>query len=737
MAMTTRSTAAESVATQRVATEPGATRKITKLLVANRGEIARRVTRTAQEMGITSVAVFSEPDRRSTHVLEAAVAVALGGVASTESYLDAVKILDAAQRTGCDAIHPGYGFLSENAGFAQAVIDAGLIWVGPTPDSIRAMADKVQAKRLAQAAGVPLVPGAELDGDPDEGQLLKLAESVGYPLLVKASAGGGGKGMRIVESANDLVQHLQTARREAASSFGDSTVFFERYLAGARHVEVQVFGDTVGNVVHLFERECSIQRRHQKIIEESPSPGATDATLRQMFDASLSLARAIGYVGAGTVEFLVAGDGEEQEFFFLEMNTRLQVEHPITEEVTGLDLVQWQLRIAQGEALPLDQGNIRQHGHAIEARLYAEDPARDYLPSVGELNLPTRLGYGLRLEAAFSNAGSVTPHYDPMIAKVISSGADRTGAASQLAAGLKEMAVTDLVTNRESLIAILESDAFLAGDTTTAFLDENPGMLTPRIPADVRTRHLVAATVARAIAETSTKPWSAGLPAGWRNVAVLPQTWRWAYYEAGETHERVVALRRDSAGTLGAFAVLDAGATGAIAHAAFVPVRVVGAVAGERSYLIEIDGIAMQASVRLTPSVTSVSGSDWTLGYLALPQFEDVSPTPGGGGPAAPVPGTVVAVEVRAGDEVVEGQTLVVVEAMKMEHRIVADADGVVVDVLVAVGDSVDAHQILVTLGTESDAGSTLGTESDAGSTNSNTGPTKSNTVPGERESVK
>ncbi len=730
MALTTRSAATESAATQRVATEPGATepgatepgatRKITKLLVANRGEIARRVIRTAQEMGITSVAVFSDPDRRSTHVLEAAVAVALGGVTSTDSYLDAVKILDAAQRTGCDAIHPGYGFLSENAGFAQAVIDAGLIWVGPTPDSIRAMADKVQAKRLAQAAGVPLVPGAELDGDPDEGQLLKLAESVGYPLLVKAAAGGGGKGMRIVESANDLVQHLQTARREAASSFGDSTVFFERYLAGARHVEVQVFGDTAGNVVHLFERECSIQRRHQKIIEESPSPGATDATLRQMFDASLSLARAIGYVGAGTVEFLVAGDGEEQDFFFLEMNTRLQVEHPITEEVTGLDLVQWQLRIAQGEELPLDQGNIRQHGHAIEARLYAEDPARDYLPSVGELNLPTRLGYGLRLEAAFSNAGSVTPHYDPMIAKVISSGADRTGAASQLAAGLKEMAVTDLVTNRESLIAILESDAFLAGDTTTAFLDENPGVLTPRIPADVRTRHLVAATVARAIAETSTKPWSAGLPAGWRNVAVLPQTWRWAYYEAGETHERVVALRRDSAGTLGAFAVLDAGlATGAIAHAAFVPVRVVGAVAGERSYLIEIDGIATQASVRITPSVTSVSGSDWTLGYLALPQFEDVSPTPGGGGPAAPVPGTVVAVEVRAGEAVVEGQTLVVVEAMKMEHRIVADADGVVVDVLVAVGDSVDAHQVLVTLGTESDAGST-----------------NSDTVPGERESV-
>ena len=334
--------------------------------------------RTADELGIETVAVFSEPDRGMPFVDEATYAVALGGMTSAESYLDAAKVLDAARRTGADAIHPGYGFLSENAEFAQAVADAGLVWVGPTPASMRAMALKVEAKRIAADAGVPLVPGAELAADVNDDDLLTTGEKVGYPLLVKASAGGGGKGMRIVRGAGDLVEAVQGAGREAASSFGDPTVFLERYLERSRHVEVQVFGDTHGSVVHLFERECSIQRRHQKVVEESPSPGATPATLERMYAAAVSLAAAIGYVGAGTVEFLVSGEGDAQEFFFLEMNTRLQVEHPVTEMVTGLDLVEWQIAVAQGEPLPLVQSDIERDGHAIEVRLYAEDPAHGY-----------------------------------------------------------------------------------------------------------------------------------------------------------------------------------------------------------------------------------------------------------------------------------------------------------------------------------------------------------------------
>ena len=383
-------------------------RKITRLLVANRGEIARRIIRTCDQLGIETVAVFSDPDRDAPFVDEATYAVALGGSTSAESYLDAAKVLDAARRSGADAMHPGYGFLSENPDFASAVGDAGLVWVGPTPASMRAMALKVEAKRIAAEAGVPLVPGAELATDLGGADLLARGEQVGYPVLVKASAGGGGKGMRVVRTAADLADAVAGARREALSSFGDDTVFLERYLERSRHVEVQVFGDVHGAVVHLFERECSIQRRHQKIVEESPSPGATPATLQAMYAAAVSLASAIGYVGAGTVEFLVSGEGDAQEFFFLEMNTRLQVEHPVTEMVTGLDLVQWQLDVAQCEPLPLQQSEIERSGHAIEVRLYAEDPARDFLPSSGTvttIDLYER-EVGIRVDSAVE-AGSV------------------------------------------------------------------------------------------------------------------------------------------------------------------------------------------------------------------------------------------------------------------------------------------------------------------------------------------
>ncbi|MGA1597266.1 MAG: acetyl-CoA carboxylase biotin carboxylase subunit, partial [Candidatus Nanopelagicales bacterium] len=353
-----------------------------RILVANRGEIARRVFRTARAMGIETVAVYSEPDADAPFIREADISIPLRGATSAETYLDVEQIIDAVRRSGADAVHPGYGFLSENAGFAEAMGAAGVTWIGPTPESIRAMALKVEAKRLASSAGVPLVPGAELGDGVDAAAV---AAEVGYPLLVKASAGGGGKGMRIVERPEDLNDALESARREAQASFGDPTVFLERYLTESRHVEVQVFGDIHGNVVHLGERECSIQRRHQKIVEESPSPGLAPHLADPMYAAAVSLASSIGYVGAGTVEFIVAGEGDAQEFFFLEMNTRLQVEHPVTEMVTGIDLVEWQIRVARGERLPRTQSEIAPCGHAIEVRLYAEDPARGYLPNTGVL----------------------------------------------------------------------------------------------------------------------------------------------------------------------------------------------------------------------------------------------------------------------------------------------------------------------------------------------------------------
>ncbi len=532
-------------------------RPITRLLVANRGEIARRVIRTADELGIETVAVFSDPDRGLPFVDEATYAVALGGTTSAESYLDAAKVLDAALRTGADAIHPGYGFLSENPDFAEAVAAAGLVWVGPTPSSMRAMALKVEAKRIAADAGVPLVPGAELPADVSDADLLATGERVGFPLLVKASAGGGGKGMRVVRSSSELLESVAGARREAASSFGDPTVFLERYLERSRHVEVQVFGDEQGHVVHLFERECSIQRRHQKVVEESPSPGATSSTLEGMYAAAVSLAKAIGYVGAGTVEFLVAGEGSAQEFFFLEMNTRLQVEHPVTELVTGLDLVEWQLRVAAGEPLPLEQHEIERTGHAIEVRLYAEDPANGYLPSTGTLEAWDLEEWepSARIDSAIEAGSIVSPYYDPMLAKVICSGATRAEAAADLAQVLRSAGIRGVTTNAAMLAAVLASPAFLDGDTTTAFLDEHPEVLAPEPePAELR-RHLMAAAVAILEASASlgssasgsstspgsASPGSSSSLAGWRNVAGVPETLALRYRVGASERSAVVA----------------------------------------------------------------------------------------------------------------------------------------------------------------------------------------------------
>ncbi len=694
---------------------PTATRRIRRLLVANRGEIAARIIRTAADLGIETVAVFSDPDRPSIAVREATLAVHLPGQTSAETYLRADLILDAARRTGADAIHPGYGFLSENPGFARAVVEAGLIWVGPDPEQIEAMALKVEAKRLAAAAGVPLVPGAELANDADDAAITAAGAAVGFPLLVKASAGGGGKGMRLVPQAAELIESVAAARREATSAFGDGTVFLERYLTGARHVEVQVFGDRHGHTVHLFERECSIQRRHQKVVEETPSPGTTDATRARMFEAAVSLASAIGYVGAGTVEFMVAGSGAAQEFFFLEMNTRLQVEHPVTEETTGVDLVEWQLRVAQGEPLPLAQHEIEQIGHAIEVRLYAEDPANGYLPNTGRLEL-ARLWADpfIRVDTGVESGSEITSMYDPMLAKIIASGGTRAETARTLAAYLDDLRLVGPRTNRASLAALLREPDFLLGATTTDYLDLHPQVLAPELAPDVHRRAVVAAVVAAAARQRLDDPAAHLAPPGWRNVPAVVEFAR-VHVDRGGAETALVRWHRHG-DTLAVELCPDENPFTAHAVDSFdARVDVLGVERGQPAtagsparsepdvvqIALEIDGVLRHHEVELIAGVALVGAAGVSVPVRLLPRFVDSSLGSGAAGPSTPVPGTVTVVSVQAGDEVEPGQTLVVLEAMKMEHRITADAAGVVEQVLVQVGQSVDAHQVVVVLAAE------------------------------------
>jgi 3-methylcrotonyl-CoA carboxylase alpha subunit len=654
---------------------------VKRILVANRGEIARRVFRTARAMGIETVAVYSEPDAGAPFVRDADIAIPLRGATSAETYLDVEQILDAVRRSGADAVHPGYGFLSENAGFAEQMMAAGVTWIGPTPESIRAMALKVEAKRLAASAGVPLVPGAELGEGVDAAAA---ATEVGYPLLVKASAGGGGKGMRIVERPEDLTEALESARREAQASFGDATVFLERYLTESRHVEVQVFGDTHGTVVHLGERECSIQRRHQKIVEESPSPGLAPHLAEPMYAAATSLARSIGYVGAGTVEFIVAGEGETQEFYFLEMNTRLQVEHPVTEMVTGLDLVEWQIRVARGESLPRSQEDIAPCGHAIEVRLYAEDPSRGYLPNTGTLEC-FETPEGLRVDSGVESGSVVSAFYDPMLAKVIAHAADRPTATAVLARGLRSSRIHGLVTNRESLVAILQSERFVSGDTTTAFLDYEPATLAPEIPAAVLDRHLTA-IAAQGGDEV------AGVPRGWRNVPSVPELI--GVTPLGAEDGPTIAYRETRDGL--SINVVPAGVDAHLDDGRQVGLASVH-VTGSR-VTVMLDGVRASHDVAAYAELLCVDDGLWSTQWRIRPRFPDLEAGASAAGPSTPVPGTVTVVEVSPGDRVTAGQTLVVLEAMKMEHRITADTDAIVSEVLVEPGQSVDAHQVVAVL---------------------------------------
>ena len=683
-----------------------AERPIRRLLVANRAEIASRVFRTAHAMGIECVAVYSTADEAAAYVGQADLAVHLPGSASVDTYLNQAAIIDAARRTQADAIHPGYGFLSENPDFAQVVIDAGLTWVGPTPASIRAMALKVQAKQTAAAVGVPLARSASLPDDLDDAGLIQAGAEVGYPLLVKASAGGGGKGMRIVHDPVDLVEAVAAARREAMSAFGDATVFAERYLVGARHVEVQVFGDLHGNLVHCFERECSVQRRHQKVIEEAPSPGITEVTRTGLLRCATDLARAIDYVGAGTVEFLVFGSGVEQEFCFLEMNTRLQVEHPVTEAITGIDLVAWQLLIAQGHELPLNQGQITAHGHAIQARIYAEDPARGFMPAPGRLDCFGGIGEDIRLDTSVADGSVVTAHYDPMLAKVIAHGPTRSTARAKLVRALRGMRIHGVVSNRQSLIATIEHPVFADGAATTSFLDEYPQVLDPQPDPMAMDRHLLAATFAWSSWLTGDDEGASVVPPGWRNVPAVPQICSWQ--RRGDDQVITVRYRRtaegldiDLLGTQGAPGAEVFTEPGRPLRNAVIHLRTQRIDRGRvhTTVDVEIDGVRARHEVcqSTQSAITSyvddpLVSSTWTL----IPRLASEQRDQASHHPVTPVPGTISAVSVQPGEVVEEGQTLVLLEAMKMEHRICAGSAGRITRILVQTGDAVDAHQVVV-----------------------------------------
>jgi propionyl-CoA carboxylase alpha chain len=640
---------------------------IRKLLIANRGEITRRIIRTAHDMGISTVAVYAEGDAGAPHVAEATEAYALGGRSSAETYLDGAKLLDVARRSGADALHPGYGFLSENAAFAAAVVDAGLIWVGPPPAAIAAMGDKLHAKRLAVAAGVPTLPMATTAAE--------AAATVGFPLLVKASAGGGGKGMRVVDAPGGLDEAVASAQREAQAAFGDPTVFFERYVSRARHIEVQVLGDTQGNVVHLGERECSIQRRHQKVLEEAPSAALDHAARETIGRAAVAAAQAVGYCSAGTVEFLY--DDERGEFSFLEMNTRLQVEHPVTEEVYGVDLVREQLRIAEGAPLGYRQDDLRPVGHAIEARLYAEDPAQDFLPAAGTVVVwQPAPSPAVRYDSGIEAGSVVGVEFDPMLAKVIAHAPTRREAALKLALALERTRLAGLVTNRDFLVATLRHPAFLDGDTTTDFIERHAPA--PQRPVSDGDRLAAATAVAlwQQAANRAAAPVLAAVPSGWRNSTMPPQR-----LELAEDRTLEYASARD-----GSFTV----ALGEQSARA----RVHGVDAATVAF--DLDGRRIRAGVSAISGGWSVDLPDGTVTVLSRDRFPRPDASGPSGGLVAPMPGKIIEVRAAVGDAVTAGQVLIVMEAMKMEHHLSTPADGTVAEVRAVTGDQVDNGAVLL-----------------------------------------
>jgi propionyl-CoA carboxylase alpha chain len=645
---------------------------IRRLLIANRGEIACRIARTCRTMGIATVAVFSDADDGAAHVGSCDDAVRIGPPPSRESYLAIDRLIAAARAARADAVHPGYGFLAENADFAAACRDAGLVFVGPTPEVIRSLGSKERARELAERAGVPVVPSFPLDAAP---------ASLDYPVLIKASAGGGGKGMRIVRSPSELAAAVESARRESAAAFGDDTLLVERYLEGARHVEIQILGDQHGHLVHLFERECSIQRRHQKIIEESPSPAVTPELRDAMGRAALALAREVGYQNAGTVELLLAEDGS---FYFLEVNTRLQVEHPVTELVTGLDLVREQIRVAEGEPLGLSAADLGQTGHAIECRLYAEDPERDFLPSGGRL-LSWRVPDvpGLRVDAGVTSGSDVPVHYDPMLAKLVAHAPTRTEAARRLAGALERLVAQGVATNRELLVAVLRHPEFLAGKLDTHFLDHHRGELFGNPPEQGELARAVTAAVLAGVEERGDA--RAVLPEvgpGWRShhpsEASVRYHWR----------ERPIEIGYRPLGD-GRFACRVDGEV--------VDARLIEDSGGD--LVVEDEtGVRRRFAVARSGMTHHVcaGGRDFVL--VEEPRFRERQAARDEGGLSAPMPGRVVKVLVAEGDPCAAGQALVILEAMKMEHAVRTARAGRVSKLLVREGDPVEAGAVLVAL---------------------------------------
>ncbi len=651
-----------------------------KILIANRGEIACRVAATARRMGIQTVAVYSDADARAKHVQACDEAVHVGGSAPKDSYLQWQRILDAAKATGAEAIHPGYGFLSENEAFAKACAEAGLVFIGPPASAILAMGLKAESKQLMEKAGVPLVPGYH-GSNQDPALLQAEADRIGYPVLIKASAGGGGKGMRAVEKSADFMAALESCKREAVNSFGSDAVLIEKYVQRPRHIEIQVFGDTQGNCVYLFERDCSVQRRHQKVLEEAPAPGMTPELRQQMGLAAVAAAKAVNYVGAGTVEFIVEqaayDQPESMRFYFMEMNTRLQVEHPVTEAITGLDLVEWQLRVASGEPLPLQQDQIRMQGHAIEARICAENPDNNFLPATGTLAVyrkPQAVSFergNVRFDDGVREGDTISPFYDSMVAKLIVHGDTREQALARLDAALAQTHIVGLNTNVQFLRHVVRSDAFATAKLDTALIQRESDVLFRQDPVGVQAAAaaVVAHTLAAEQALAGTDPFSRR--DGWQSHGVTRRRFELDY--AGDSLQAVLTYGRD-------------GMTLQVGEGAAAPL----------SFTVQGDGLWVQHAERLhstvhwqgevahvfTPRGAARIGLLDPLAHAGEAAIE-------GGRLTAPMPGKVVSVAVKAGDKVKAGQPLAVMEAMKMEHTIAAPHDGTVAELLYAPGDQV------------------------------------------------
>ncbi|MGE3831874.1 MAG: acetyl-CoA carboxylase biotin carboxylase subunit [Parvibaculaceae bacterium] len=642
---------------------------IASLLIANRGEIACRIIRTAKRLGLRTIAVYSDADADALHVSLANEAVRIGPAPARESYLDIAAVIDAARQTKAEAIHPGYGFLSENANFAEACAKAKIIFVGPPASAIRAMGGKSEAKALMAKAQVPLVPGYH-GTEQGPAKLLREAEKIGFPLLIKASAGGGGKGMKIAESAADFPDQLASAKREALSSFNDERVLIEKYLTRPRHVEIQVFADSHGNCIHLFERDCSIQRRHQKVIEEAPAPGMTDALRARMGEAAVKAAQAIGYSGAGTVEFLLDRDGS---FYFMEMNTRLQVEHPVTEFITGLDLVEWQLRVASGEKLPSQQSDLRINGHAIEVRLYAEDADKGFLPQTGRIT-HLRWPENARIDTGIAQGKAISTHYDPMIAKLIVWDRDRASALAQLRRALQETEISGIVTNAPFLLKLASHKAFAKADLDTGFIARHETELLPSVPPaseDVLTLAAIGLVLSERTMDAS--PWSLG--DGWR------------HFGGGHDHVTLIDQADQSA------------------HKVPFVYAKGGFVFGKSC------ATATLANGRLTATIGSTrhsagfarSGDDITLFLSGIAyRFKRQQLVLADGAEAgalrltAPMPGRIIAVHVKAGQSVARGAPLLVLEAMKMEHALKAAQAGTIAQVSVKTGEQIREGQELL-----------------------------------------